>query len=298
MGTPEQPSPGTAAGTPDNDTSQGFPAYGDPRASRQVSSGIYVGFQDSLMVESVNRVSFAVVLSVRVRLLLLDGTVQVCEADVNVPGGTQITPQLIQLAPGYIISATIQGPSALKQGMVWAQVSIVRGVASGALYNVVLLAGYPEYGANLSYPNGLFAVPAGVPGNIGTLNWTAAAGAEFVCTIPSNTRIRVWGVAAQFQTSAVVANRTISIAVKIGGAIIAFLGAYSAAITASQTIQCMWSPCYGTGALQTGLCVQPWPPDISLKSGDVVTSVTALKDAADQWSNIALWGEIWAVPDL
>jgi hypothetical protein len=115
------------------------------------------------------------------------------------------------------------------------------------------------------------------------------AGAEFTFTVPAGKRIYVCALRAQLVTDATAPSRFPAIIISSVGGIIASVASGANALT-SSTWSFTWTPgvaIYNGSAAQPNSVV-PWPPDVILEEGTVITSLTGAIAAADQWSLITL----------
>lgn len=116
-----------------------------------------------------------------------------------------------------------------------------------------------------------------------------APGADFAFVVPGNQVWQVVSVTAQLVTSAAVANRRPSLVVDDQTTTFARMnsGIVSAA---SLTTVWSWIADYDleTGAAGSAV-TDPYPSGMVLPAGHRLRSVTALIDAADQWSSVVAW---------
>lgn len=127
---------------------------------------------------------------------------------------------------------------------------------------------------------------------------TPAAGAEFTKTVPGGVLWEVLEIFYTFVTSAIVANRSVSVAFQDADS--NYLGRFSnaQAYPAGQTSRITYSSGFGYaqggGATAVGL---PNPPYI-LQSGDKMLSQTSLIDVGDQISGIFITVREWSETDV
>lgn len=123
---------------------------------------------------------------------------------------------------------------------------------------------------------------------IRTVTPSPAAGADFVIPVPSGEDWRILGIRATLVTSAVVANRTPSLAIddqtNIGNEFPSLT-----VIPASQTVIVIWSgdASYASTAVVGGKLIVPIPL-VVLPTAYRARSITNLIDVADQWSAITV----------
>jgi len=125
-----------------------------------------------------------------------------------------------------------------------------------------------------------------------------AAGADISITVPNGVFWDVNSLTALFTASAAAANRLVSFFVKNQDGQVVYQYQFSTALIATNTCTFTFSEDYaaapqaqGNGLFVLGPAPKPW-----LLPGWTFGTITAAKDAADQWSAVTVWVEEYLPP--
>lgn len=119
-----------------------------------------------------------------------------------------------------------------------------------------------------------------------------AAGADFAYTIPDVGAVyEIVAIRARLVTSAAVANRGVAVTVKDAAGTEVFRGGFDTAVTASLTTFWTFSPyaASSSGGVALTKAVAIELPEGPYLPRWVIGSATTAIDAADQWSQVAVW---------
>lgn len=119
-----------------------------------------------------------------------------------------------------------------------------------------------------------------------------AAGTDFTFTIPDAGAVyEIVSIRARFVTSAAVANRAVAVLVKDAAGTEVYREGFDTAITASLTtiVSFTSGAVSGLGGISQVKAVTLPLPEGPYLPRFTISSVTTLIDAADQWSQIAVW---------
>jgi len=137
------------------------------------------------------------------------------------------------------------------------------------------------------------------PLSIGAVFYDGAAialpGAPILYTVPAGLRIRVGSIRVRLTTDANVANRRVILTLNRGGAeLLAIVGALAHAASVTYRYQ------YFVGSVREIAAVDsyinaPFPPDVDLVGGDIVSIGATSIQVGDQFSEMRLTGRMWIV---
>lgn len=245
----------------------------------------YVGVDDQLELGFILDVN-ASNLICNVRILRDDGVIVPLVFAPGVPAARTIQTTRVQLVEGYLLSCTIMSATASNQSSInfgWAALirppntigSQYELLCSGNLFANIPI-GFPESAPRL--PTDGMGQPRLAQSAI------PAAGADFVFTVPANTRMRIISLDATLTTSAAVANRNPALIVDDGANVV---GEINAGVNqaASLAQEYTWGDTLPFSALFGGNLTAPLPSNLILPGGWRVRSETTAIDVADQWTN-------------
>jgi hypothetical protein len=259
-------------------------------------SHLYIGVDDSLAVTGITSQT-AEVVTVNARLLLTDGRIEDMQFVIRPSNTRAVLRTLFPLAEGFLLSVSASAAVAVTRGQTFVRVGIQRAASGANQPSSMLMADYVTTASAPGFPNGRILTPTETTGWVHTVTvGNPAAGADWSAVVPTNTRWRVISFFAQFQTSATVATRAVSLAVTGGGQFV-FVGSAIATQLASLINDYSGAQLTPyTPGLATILTL-PIPPNLYLSqlSGGTnsVASQTNNLQAGDQWSNINVLVEEW-----
>lgn len=235
-----------------------------------------------------------VVLEIRSRILLPDGTIMV-SADRHVPSSTRVAVATWLPTPeGWVLGAELLATvGAPRVGQVFAVLDVVRGDATVPLPVHTLLQGYVTDTSRLAYPGSPLRTSIEGPGVIRSIAGTdPPAGVEVFETVPTNARWRLLSFDVALVTSAAVANREVTLTIDDGAAIVAEVcSAVAQAATLTRRYSFTRNVQRGTPA--SGTVVNAPAPDIVLMGGFHVRTATTLIDGGDNFGVPQLLVEEW-----
>jgi hypothetical protein len=247
------------------------------------SDAIYCTGEDHLRLTTFNGTAGAI-LALEGRFMRCDGVV-VPIAERQVPTSDRVASvSVVTLAEGYLgnvqLRATTGAPFA---GKCYAMVELVRG-RTGALQPLgTLLAGYVSDVQRLAWPGSPLRSSVDTPGVSSIITGTdPAAGVECSDAVPAGARWEVLAWMGVLVTSAVVANRVVTLIIDDGASTLWTCDA-SAAQVASLARN---YNAYATGVAPdlTGSTFRmPGPFPLDLPAGARIRTSTALLDAGDNW---------------
>lgn len=201
----------------------------------------------------------------------------------------------LQLEHGYLVEACVTATTgAGHRGQTLATILLVRPPISAFLPKQVLAQDYITTQMGPSWPGGRIA--SGVEGQGMLYSFTVAnpaAGADWIQTVPTGARWRLWATSASLTTSAAVANRSSSLRLDDGVTPLWQAG-HNVVQTAGITL--LWTFTLGLAnlVLASGTAsTQPMLPVATLLAGWRIQSFTSSLQAGDQWSAIRLLVEEW-----
>jgi len=212
---------------------------------------------------------------------------------IAVPNAHVLQSLTVNLAEGYLISASATPLNANSRGATYAAMAIARQGAQGLQPFESLFGDYCTQSVPCSWPGGRTISPAESSGLYLSQAITApGAGADFSFTVPNFTRIQIISFAGVFTASAAVANRNVELIIDDGVNIVwaADVGAAIAAgqvenITATQTNV----PNGVIATIQSAVV----PPGNVLTGGFRFRSLTGNIQAGDQWSALFMLIQEW-----
>lgn len=270
-------------------------------ASSQFSVGnvpaptaLYIG-TDSFIRVSVRSTVGAVGLTVHTRMLRsFDGQITVSEDAVN-PGATGAQQFFtINLTEGFLLSAEITADSGtLPRGTVFVSMELCHGSGGNIHRDQLLIQDYVVFGYAAAWPGGTIKLStdgAGVVNPAQIVN--PGAGTPFQLAFPANVRVRVKSLTCLFTTSAVVANRFVSLRLFQNGNNI-YISPVAAAIPASTAAVITWGTQGGAAYVLNNVHVAPLPIDLSLTNSPLVNVGVTGFDVGDAFTQIFISWEQW-----
>jgi hypothetical protein len=202
--------------------------------------------------------------------------------------GTTPLVVVLEQVEGYVLSVTVETPGT-PRGQVFVQVEVIRGVGTGdSTSGHVLAAGYPGSGTKIGFPQSPIASPSNGPGWTSVITVSVpSAGADWTQTVPPGEQWIVRAVRAVLTTSATVGNRIPILTLTDAAAHILTQSYNSIADVASNNANFMWANGYQQQNLGN-LFTQPWPYELRMQAGWILSTSTLGIVAGDQWSAIQL----------
>lgn len=254
---------------------------------------LYVQLEDRLRVVVTNSVAGAEA-DVTARMLMPDGQIIIHAHQMFPTSNRQQNVLDVGLAEGYLLSVTVNTPTAaVRKGQMFANISLVRGTSAAPLFVYDLTEGYVVAGNDIGWPfvdsltsvDGEGFVKSAQIGN-------PAAGADWSGAVPVGVRWRFQSITAQLVTSGVAGNRVVTLQVKdSGGNLMASIPPLNAQI-AGQTVIYTWADSFPL-TLSQGNALAPLPANMKVFQQWTVGVSTTNKDVGDQWSNISLNVQEW-----
>lgn len=255
-------------------------------------SNLYIGVDDLLNITLAGLTAASVLLEMRI--LTTQGIVIIDEELLTAPNSRTPATKQFRLPEGFILSISLQSQSAaLARGTLYATIGLIRSQGPAVTYTYNLAQGYIGLLSPLYWPNPRTDTPtnsAGLPA--GLAQAAPAVGSDWTYTPATLLRQRVQSIAAALTTSAVVANRQVTIQV-LNGANIIYQAPAPSVQAASLTVTYSFVPGLSSIAVLGGLVVLPLPPGLIINSTMSVRTVTGAIDVGDQWSTIKVGTEDW-----
>ena len=259
----------------------------------QPPSALYVGVNDQLSVQAVGHSVGFFTLTLDIRLLLPDGTIQVQQEQVIVGGPYTITNLNFTLAEGFLLSVALRTQdSTMKRGRVFGLIALIRQTSPVTTLQLELTRGYVSVFSPVAWPAIPPDFPTGRPGSIQNIPVSnPAAGADWTQAVPSLARWRILSVKATLTTSAAAANRCAQLALGVPGSLV-----YVAVPAVLQAASLTYIYNFGAGVTTllatvgatTLSVITAIPVDFWLQNGASIASATQNIQAADQWSGIQI----------
>lgn len=221
-----------------------------------------------------------------IRLILPTGKLQ--QWTEQIPAVTTLggISRTIRLTEGYLIAVSAALGTAVDRVWQYATISLQRGTTPAPQQQLQLLAGHFATAASLSWPYSPQRLPSDYqPGssNLPAFN-NPAAGSDFTYTLPANEVAQISHLMYELTTSAAVASRVPTLRIEDSGAII-WQQAFAAVAASSTILYSLWRQLPTTTAPANTVYAQI--PDLLPREGLILSSSTALIQAADQWSIVS-----------
>lgn len=247
-------------------------------------SRVYIALNDLLVVAAASNFAAANV-TVRGRLLRVDG--QIIEIPVVVTGdGTRVlVTKTLELAEGYLLSLTAQANAALNPGQsLFVQCGIQRPSGSGVQFFETLLAGYISGAQVLSYPEASWASPVPGQGALRSITGTLpGAGTEISEVVPAGARWRLVAFTFSLTTAVAVANRIVHVTLD-DGALVYYNVVNDFTQVASTTQRYNAAPVGGRWLNNDSDNMLPTPIGLVMPAGHRIRTATTALQAADAYT--------------
>lgn len=250
---------------------------------------LYYVTRDDKIVLSVWSPIVATEIQLSIRMMLADGTLVPRFEDKTIqPTGAGVFTMVFENAEGYLLSATVATPGA-PRGQCFVSLAVKRGGGTqDKTLGDVFLQGYPSQTGAISYPTSRVVDSLEGTGRMRVVTVAnPAAGTDFSVTVPAGVVWKLEGFAALYTASAVAADRlpVFEITDAVPNLITETFA--NAAITAGLAVRLAgFQGAFPFATATDGLL--SLPVNLRLLPGWIFKSVTAGKQAADQWSAIAL----------
>lgn len=259
-------------------------------------SPLYVDVDDKLNVGVASFWTNEVV-TVNYRLLrAADGVIVRGQFTVTAPTPYTLSTKQQQLAEGYLLSVSCKAALGATRGQTFVRLFIGAGSYGAGQPAYMLMSDYVTTAMAPAFPNGRQVSPIEGPGWVHTYSAAPAAGADFVMTAPSNSRLRVINVNGVLATSAAVATRAPHLQL-FPTTDNNSITATPATLAASLTVGYVWGP--GLSKYNDGVTrISDGLPDGWIIMGgqagfNSVGSVTGNLQVGDQWSHVYMTVEEW-----
>lgn len=256
-------------------------------------SAVYIGRDDRLIVEIAPSAANAPILSGRIlRVNPFTGIGDVFYMFEQLPA---LNPNRVFQAfvfnpgEGFLLNVCLTpNASAIHRGQEYVAVSLIRGTAASFFRVATLIGDYLCTGGNLAWPGSRVLCCSEFPGNLRVVQITnPAAGADWVATVPTGARWKVYSFHALFTASATVANRQVEVIVD-DGANIYWDSDAQVNITAGQAVSINDTGTNVPQGVFTTTQNLVIPPQLQMAAGHRIRTATAGIQAGDQWSAINL----------
>ena len=259
-------------------------ALDSPGARLRVAHGLYLSGDENLAI-NVSALTSTNVVTIAGRLRLPDGRVEPIRVDVPATNGRSVTTTVRVLGEGWLeslIAYVSSGSPAF--GAAYVVVDLVRGLTGATEILDTLIAGYITARGRRRWPTSPIADALTGPGNLRVIAGTnPAAGVEISETVPTGARWRLRAISFNFVTSAVAANREVSIVLDDGTTVL-FTSPSGFTHTASLTRRYSGTIIGAQTAPAQGTDRQILLPDLMLPAGGRIRTVTTAIDAGDDYS--------------
>ncbi len=258
----------------------------------QPPSSVYVSVGDDLAVAVASSLVDEVV-TFSYRLLRFDGELVLGQFQVRPASNRTVTSYQESLAEGFLLSVSCKAAQAITRGQTFARVFLTDPALGGGQPSYMLMADYVTNTMAPAHPGGRCLAPSEGPGNVyAFVGPTPAAGSDIFFQQPVNTRWRVMSFLADLATSAVIANRQITVGVMSFAQRIWRAAAMQPvlALTIAEFSAAAIPP---TQSPVAGVVTAAIPPDLVLIYGGGFTTITANLDIGDQWSAPHVLVEEW-----
>lgn len=254
---------------------------------------VFIDQDDILEISTFTRTT-GMIVTVRVRELMPDNTIQTTEQQIVTTAGLFPQTTQIMLAEGFLLSIEIIGDQFFTiWGNLFASANIIRGKSTLDNASETLCRGFATYVQPLSFPYGGIRNPTEGQGNIRSITGTVpGVGLEITEVVPPGVRWRIQSFSFVFTASAAVANRIITIKIDDGTNYF-FLNSAAFSITANQVAFLTFAACgfQSSGILSGGLMAAP--SNLILTAGWRIKTTTTALQAGDQYSGIQYCVEEW-----
>lgn len=249
---------------------------------------LYLTGEDALKLSVMNAAA-GVTVKVSGRFLPADGGRPVPFTSFLVPATDRsLSTLVVPLAEGWLLNAQalVSGGSPMT-GQTFAMLSLARGVTSVAEDLFTLAAGYVTARQRLSYPGSPVQNSVDGAGALRMINGTTpAAGAEVFETVPTGARWQLLYFKLQLATSAVVANRGVTLNFD-DGTNFYFVATQGTTQAASSTTSLYWAHGFpNVVSANESNRLQGLPTNALLPAGHRIFTSTAFIDVADQFSSV------------
>lgn len=254
---------------------------------------LYIELPDRVFVQTRLLGQGTAVLSLRGRIMRVDGQVIVFQFPVNVPQSNFFN-FAFDLAEGYLLDLTLQDVAADKPGTVWVQAGIGRGTLTNFDMGAVLISGSLVGTSWLAWP---YSNPRPLTDGQGLFFHQAqanpAAGADFTYTVPTTVTGRLKSVFFTFVTSAAAATRGVRIVIQddLGDVLVRSAANITQVASLTQFYNGGHFPFASTAIV--GEAYIPLPNDFLMQGNWTISSLTNNIQAADQYSTIQIAYEAW-----
>lgn len=262
------------------------------RRAVQPPSQVYVENIDQISVSCASSVVGETV-TVNYRLLRFDGEIVEGQFAVRPASNRTVTTYTETLTEGFLLTVSCRAAVATTRGQTFVRIFLSSPAFAGNLPSYMLMADYVTNTMAPGHPNGRVLAPSEGPGwPHSAIAAVPAAGANATITVPANARWRVGSAYGQLTTSAAVANRFGGVLVTSAGVLV-FAGMSPDAQAASLVRIYSGSGFSAESLAGSGFGAWSLPVNTFLLGGDVVRTVTANLDAADQWNAFEISVEEW-----
>lgn len=265
----------------------------DPSERLVFAGSLYFGEDDFLRLDAYNSVASLVVTLSGV-FVNPAGEVRPFSFLLAPSSDRLVTTTRVRFGEGFLIHATVRVTTGTAlRGQCFVNLAAQRWSGTGGLVFATLLADYVTTRFSPVWPGGPLKSPLEGQGALVTFIGTnPAVNVEATVTVPTGARWRLMTVAGVLVTDGNAATRVASLRITDGTNL-----DYQTDPTASQ-IASLTRFYFGstqslyTAALTTNL-VWPLPSALFLEAGSVISTVTTLRQATDDWAALIVVAEEW-----
>lgn len=263
------------------------------RRDVDLPSDLYVGGEEYLVLTSFNSFpqnQYEIV----TRVLGADGVLRIGHFYHRPNDDRTIKRENFTVGEGFLLGVTVAPTLVPPRGRSWATLALTRGSLGDGPPAAVLLKGYLEADAALSWPGGELGTFRGGPGTLSNATGTIpAAGAEVNELVPIGAARRLLAMRVQLTTSAVVGNRVVLLVIDDNGG--NTVGAFPSPFShpPSTPISYTFAPGGVSATAVVNQVTIAGPADLPLRSGSRIRTVTIGMDPGDQYGEPRQLVEEW-----
>jgi len=260
----------------------------------QPPTPLYIAPGDRLLLQAVNAAPNGSI-TVALRLLLPDGTVQRWMQHYSLPSDRSLSNWFIPLAEGFLLSFLVLGEWPVRSGACLVRAQIISGFGGDAyVIPQLLVNGYAGTLSSLAWPSPRYVVPGEGPGWLRIINGTnPAPGNTILETVPTCARWKFHSICCSLTTDATAGNRYVYLYCQDAGGWWIILPSVVSQ-PPSNTYSYTWTigvQTYNPAIL--GLYVLPLPQDLWLTAGQQFGIVALGQAAGDDFNAPRYQVEEW-----
>jgi len=253
---------------------------------------IWNGVHHRLQLRSFNSDILVTLLTLRVRMLFLNGTIEDISFYQSPTADRAENLSTFDVGVGWILSVMVHAePAEPRRGTTYVIVRTFDNKAQA--HTAELIAAYVSGGHHSAWPDGIQEGPTDGNGAMITFDsFNPVAGAQWSAEVPTNARWRIVTVRARFVTDATVINRRLH--VNLGDIDTDYVDCPRAGDHPASTTRDYNMAHWGsTPAESDGEDYVNIPDTIFLRAGDFIFSRTTNMQPADDWFGVTIVAEEW-----